>query len=124
MCITENERQYLLNEMKDLLDEYGYDYLDDALNRIVVTWAEKKETLIQAFKRHPNYIDGKFMIAFDCDYDRVVNNVASAEFGYYICDVARGMVDDLPEEVKQKMMEDKGLYLPNKLWRFFNNLQR
>ena len=124
MCITENERQYLLNEMKDLLDEYGYDYLDGALNRIISTWAEEKETLIQAFKRHPNYIDGKFMIAFDCDYDREVSKDESFYFGSYICNVAREMVNTLPEDVMQQTQRDLCICLPNKLWNFFSDLNR
>lgn len=71
--ITSEERSNIFAEMKYLLDEYDYDYSYDALNAIIDEWAIQKEPLIELFKKHPNYIEGKFMIAFDQDYEREID---------------------------------------------------
>ena len=84
MVITEMERKYLLDKMMDLLDEYDYRYETSALDTIIDTWAENKGVLIDAFKKHPNYIEGKFMIAFDSDFDREINIKASVNFSLYL----------------------------------------
>ena len=85
--ITVEERLYLHNKMIDLLDEYDYSYTDDAISDIIDKWANQKALFIEAFKKHPNYIDGQFMIAFDTDYEReidkvAINNFANWMYGY------------------------------------------
>lgn len=61
--ITDEERNMLLDNMKFLLDQYDYQYTDEALNKIIDTWATNKADLITAFKRHPNYLEGQ---VYDC----------------------------------------------------------
>ena len=70
--LTQSERNYLVDSMADLLADYDYEYTYDALYDIVDEWASQKEVLIEAFKKHPNYIEGKFMIAFDADFERTI----------------------------------------------------
>ena len=82
--ITTAERNYLLDNMKDLLDEYDYNYSTDALDEIIDTWADNKANLIEAFRRHPNYIEGKFMIAFDCDFERATDITEIRRFSSWI----------------------------------------
>ena len=82
--ITEQERKLILDEMKKLLDEYNYDYEVFALNEIIDEWDDQKSKLIDAFKKHPNYIEGKFLIAFDTNYDRNINIKAVNEFSEYL----------------------------------------
>lgn len=121
--INESERRILLNDMKGLLDEYGYNYTSDALNKIIDTWAREKAPLIKAFKAHPNYVEGKFMIVFDVDYDRTINKQASRNFAEWItgCNgAAHTMMDSLPEEIKEKKLSHQ--YLPNDLYVFFIHL--
>lgn len=101
MSITTEERKYLLDEMKKTLDKYGHYYETFALEKIIDTWAENKADLIEAFKKHPNYLEGKFMIAFDMDYDRQIERKFSRAFsGWLYTDVMRSMKDTLPTEVK------------------------
>ena len=71
--ITANEREVLLSEMKKLLGTYDYNYSTAVLNDIIDEWASQKAPLIELFKKHPNYIEGKFMIAFDQDYERKID---------------------------------------------------
>lgn len=78
--ITVEEKNYLQDKMIDLLEEYDYSYTEDAVWDIIDTWSQRKATLIEAFKQHPNYIDGKFMIAFDTDYEREIDKNALREF--------------------------------------------
>lgn len=78
--ITVEEKKYLQDKMIDLLEEYDYSYTEDAIWDIIDTWSQRKATLIEAFKQHPNYIDGKFMIAFDTDYEREIDRDALRNF--------------------------------------------
>ena len=71
--INDEERKVLLSDMKGLLDEYDYKYTDEALNKIIDTWATNKAELITAFKKHPNYLQGKFMIVFSHNFNRNVD---------------------------------------------------
>ena len=120
--ITKEERRYLFDEITKLLYEYDYDWSTEAINRIIDTWAVEKRGLIEAFKRHKNYIDGKFMIAFDRDYDRAVNKDASFDFSTYILKVAESMRDTMPDEIKERRIRDDTWCLPNGLWNFFEYL--
>ena len=102
MEITTQEREFLLKEMRKLLNEYDYTYDEYALNQIIDTWADQKAPLIEAFKKHPNYVDGKFLIAFDSDYSRDINKSAIQIFSYWLEDyVIKRMVDSLPEPINQ-----------------------
>ena len=117
--INENERRILLSEMEDLLDEYNYNYSSKALNKIIDEWATQKETLIKAFKTHPNYLEGKFMIAFDVDYERGIKPDASYTFSEWLFAYngpAHQMMDNLPKELAEQKRSDQ--YLPNELWEF------
>ena len=67
MIITENEHNIILNNMKSLLEEYDYEYTTAALNTIIDKWANQKQELIAAFKRHPNYHESEFCIAVSAD---------------------------------------------------------
>lgn len=98
--LTNDEREYLLNSMKSLLSKYEYTYTDDALNEIINEWAVQKATLIEAFKRHPNYVPGQFMIAFNKEFNRDIDLQASNNFSdwiYYNC--IRQMHNSIPKEI-------------------------
>ena len=124
MLITSEERTYLLDSIADLLEEYDYEYTYDALDKIIDKWAEEKGNLIQAFKNHPNYLEGKFMIAFDTDYERVVNKQASTSFANYLVAMCHNsdFIANLPQEINNQRMEEGNEYLPDRVWRFLRNL--
>lgn len=82
--LSQSERDYLLTSMQDLLDEYDYEYSDNALLDIIDEWELRKAGLIEAFKNHPNYLEGKFMIAFDADYERRIEINPSYDFKNWI----------------------------------------
>ena len=71
----------ILTNMVDLLEEYDYNYSTCALNKIIDTWHDRKRFLIEAFEEHPNYI-GEYMIAFDTNYEREIDQV-----------IVRGFID-------------------------------
>ena len=100
--ITEAERNYILEAMKALLDDYNYDYSIWALNGIIAEWASQKYTLIEAFKKHPNYIDGKCMIAFDTDYTREIDKTAVYNFSEFLRDPIINMRGTLPESIDNR----------------------
>lgn len=117
------EEKYLLEAMQKLLSEYDYNYTDKALREIIQTWAESKETLINAFKKHQNYIDGKFMIVFNHSYTRVMNTLQVYEFIKYIqWTVAEWCVrnNKLPDEIDNQRINDGLPKLPDKVWRLID----
>lgn len=116
-----SEKQTLLHNMVDLLCEYDYDYEYYALNAIIDEWDCQKAGLIEAFKKHPNYIEGKFMIAFDTDYERKVDAIVSYRFGQWI--INNAMYErkyQYPEIFKGEV--DYYFGLPYKVYAFFNYL--
>lgn len=118
MIINANERNYLLDSMMSLLDGYDYNYNESSLNRILDTWESEKEVLIQAFKTHPNYVEGQFMIAFDADYERTVDRRASDTFGYWIRNVAIPAArENFPESIKGRTRPFQ--VMPENLYDFF-----
>ncbi len=92
----------LLNNIKNLLDEYDYEYTTSALNKIINTWAENKAPLLEAFKNHPNYIPDQYCIAFSTNYNREVNVAASERFSSYLCGVIEWACDNVPVEHTRK----------------------
>ena len=122
MIITDSEREYILGGMRELLTEYGYAYTDNALKKIVTTWARQKETLIEAFKNHPNYLDGKFMIAFDQNYERPLDESGARAFWHWLEDKAITVLTDIPADVDEQRREDSCRYLPHDLWNFLENM--
>ena len=86
--LSTSERSYLLESMEGLLDEYDYNYSSSVLEDIIDEWVRQKGWLIEAFKKHPNYLEGKFMIAFDADYERKIDKKASRAFGHWVTDTA------------------------------------
>lgn len=116
--LTTSERNYLLNSMQELLVEYDYEYTTSALGDIIDEWARQKAGLIEAFKKHPNYLEGKFMIAFDADYERTINRTASREFSNWLrYDVMSKMKDSLPREMSENL--DPWEVLPLGVYNFF-----
>lgn len=104
--ITEEERYALLNDMEQLLSEYDYKFTGYALNKIIDTWATNKADLIKAFKRHPNYLEGKFMIVFSHDFERVTDRNALERFKSWLIDndVVKYVKENnfMPENMKKE----------------------
>ena len=119
--ITESERAYLLESMKTLLRQYDYMYKESALNKIINEWSEQKEGLINAFKNHPRYLAGKFMIAFESNYERPIDTRVSRDFGHWImsCSCQQEYFDKLPEEINAQRIDEGCRFLPSKLFNFF-----
>ena len=116
--INETERAMIMQEMENLLTEYDYEYDEYVLNQIIDRWAGQKEELITLFKNHPNYIEGKFLIAFDVDFDRQINPNVVQGFVNWLTDALEQMVDGLPEEINTQRIKDRCTFLPNKLYDF------
>jgi hypothetical protein len=77
--LSDEMRKELIEEMKGLLLEYDYHPTEEALNKILDEWCKNKGDLIRLFEKHPNY-NGKFQIAFDYDYARVIDYDAIYRF--------------------------------------------
>lgn len=122
--ITEDERKSLLKDMEHLLDEYDYDYTDETLNKIIDTWAENKADLITAFKKHPNYLEGKFMIAFNHDYARRVDARGIRAFRSWVLnrDNALAVREFMPEEMREYVI-DNGLFLPSEIFGLLRGME-
>ena len=123
--ITMEEREYLLANMEELLDEYDYKYDSDALNKIIDEWSRQKAGLIEAFKKHPNYMEGKFMIAFDADFERKIEIQPSHKFWLWLRDVAIPEAHKngyIPQEVRDNTTSWEFLpYSINDFLRYLHN---
>lgn len=114
--ITTEEREYLLSSMKRLLSEYDYEYTDDALNKIITEWANKKKCLIEAFKKHPNYIKGKFMIAVEREYVREANPKAIRDFMSWVHCAMDECRYSIPAHLIAQRERECCCWLPNDLF--------
>lgn len=116
--ITTTEREALTKQLTELLDKYDYEYTMEALDKIIDTWDDNKGHLIEAFKKHPNYVDGKFLIAFESDYDREIDREAIYSFVYWIKNTCMSMETkkNLPPEVLERTNNFQ--YLPNEMFDF------
>lgn len=121
--ITDEEREALLKNMRELLSEYDYNYTDKALNKIIDTWATNKADLILAFKKHPNYLKGKFMIAFSHNFNREIDLNALELFKRWLFDFDTCMAlrEFMPEEMRIEVI-DYGRKLPDAIYRFLCDL--
>ena len=124
MLITSEEKNYLVQSMMELLDEYDYEYTDDALSDIIDKWANSKASLIQAFRNHPNYLEGQFMIAFDTDYERVVDKNGSRNFSAYLTMICEKneFIANIPKEIDDQRIKDCCRCLPDKVYCFIDTL--
>ena len=116
--ISEDERKYLLDSMRTLLDEYDYQYSDTGLNRIIDVWSSNKAYLIAAFKKHPNYKEGKFLITFERSYERETDAEQLRKFQMWVSETIQNIV--LPEEVVAKRLGTENVPWP--LFGFLDNL--
>lgn len=120
--ITEEERYVLLNDMEQLLSEYDYKFTGYALNKIIDTWANNKRDLIAAFKKHPNYLEGKFMIVFSNDFNRKIDMRALCDFFNWVMYTAAEPVREfMPTEMKDYVSSHGGKY-PDNVFNMFYHL--
>lgn len=121
--ITDEERSVLLDNMKSLLNQYDYQCSDEALNKIINVWATNKTELISAFKKHPNYIPGKFMIVFDHDFSREVDKEEIIRFRKWLLsyDTAMAVREFMPEDMRNHVV-DYGMKLPSEIYSFICSL--
>lgn len=119
MIITQDERNYLLESMKALLSKYEYEHTDDALNKIIDEWSNQKKELINGFRKHPNYVEGKFLIAFPHQYVRASDRNAINNFSWWLENNALRS-PDIPREIYNRKGSCR--FLPADLWDFLTKL--
>jgi hypothetical protein len=111
--ITNEERKCLFDNITYLLDEYDYKYTYDAINTVIDEWALQKKSLIEAFKKHPNYVDGKFMIAFNRGFERSQNSLELESFAIYMECELNNRWDTIPQPLKDKYKDEESYVSPN-----------
>lgn len=85
------EREKLLKDMSNLLNKYGWKkHTPEALYKIIDKWYDQKFELIEMFKKHPKYVKGKYMIAFDETYERVTSLSPLQHFWSWVYDNSYG----------------------------------
>ena len=121
--INDEERKVLLEDMKGLLSEYDYQYTEEALNKIIDTWATNKAELITAIKKHPNYLQGKFMIVFSHNFDRTVDKTAINGFKKWLLnsETCFAVREFMTEEMRNEVI-DYGRKLPNDIFCFLTEM--
>lgn len=104
--ISMEAKENIMANIQHLLDEYDYEYTEDAINEIINRWAEQKADLINLLSKHPNYVDGQFLIAFNKDWNREINADGAFMFAQWIKDNIQTIQANLPESIKQKRAEE------------------
>ena len=104
--ISMKEKENIMANIQQLLEEYDYEYTEDAINKIINRWAEQKADLINLLSKHPNYVDGQFLIAFNTDWNREINGDGAFGFAKWILDNIDAVRENLPECIKQKRNEE------------------
>lgn len=121
--INDEERKVLLEDMKGLLSEYDYQYTEEALNKIIDTWAINKADLITAIKKHPNYLQGKFMIVFSHNFNRTVDKATINGFKKWLLnsETCFAVREFMTEEMRNEVI-DYGRKLPNGIFCFLTEI--
>lgn len=112
--VTDAEKEYLLKSKKKLYNEYDYTYNDYAIKDTLDVWAIQKAPLIQRFKKHPNYVEGQFMIVFSKDYEREINYEEIQDFFSWVNN--EYLYKDQPFQVKYTRDE-----MPSSMYEFLNS---
>ena len=113
MCkqiISMKAKENIMANIQNLLEEYDYEYTEDAINKIVDTWAEQKADLIALLSKHPNYVDGEFLIAFNKDWNREIDADGAYNFAKWIRINAKAIRELMPEQLKQQRELDFASY--------------
>lgn len=98
--ITEKERESLVASLESLLQKYNYKYTVEALNKVIDEWDRQKGWLIEAFKKHPGYVEGQFMIVVDDEYRREVDVNGCRKFTQWWASYPYYDTDLVKEEVR------------------------
>ena len=84
----------IVKDFKQALDDhnYGGEYSEDAIYDIVETSLERKNDLIELFRKHPNWDEDQLCIHFDRDIDRKTDSGAVSTFYRWLLNAAYGQV--------------------------------
>lgn len=110
--ISMEAKENIMANIQQLLEEYDYEYTEEAINKIINRWAEQKADLINLLSKHPNYVDGEFLIAFNTDWNREINGDGAFTFATWILDNIDTVRENLPNNIKEqheKEFADSGL---------------
>ena len=104
MELTAEVKAGLIDEILELHHDFGYDSTTYGVEKIVDTWWENKgRYMTQLFGNHPNYVPGKFQIAFDSDYNREIDSIAVNNFLEWIRDRVLDTFDTYTEREAERM---------------------
>ena len=120
--IKENERNYLMEKFEELMETYDYESTSYGIGAVLDEWAARKEKFIDAFRSHPNYVDGQFMIVFPIGYVREIDRNASYRFYSWLVDNCFHRSELHPQEIRDRTSQ--GNWLPQPIFDFFFHLER
>lgn len=84
IVLTPEQKQQLVDEMRDLLDEYDYNYSDSAIDKIIDEWFKAKEPIIRILSKHPNWNPDKFQVQFNHTFNRILDKKGRLSFFAWI----------------------------------------
>ena len=100
--ISMEAKKNIMAHMENLLDEYDYEYTEPAINKIVNKWASQKADLINLLRKHPNYVEDEFLIAFNKDWNREIDPEGAEQFAKWLIDNADAIRANLPSKLIQQ----------------------
>ena len=121
---TTNEISKVAIKVENLLDNYDYHWSHHAVDKVIDTWRENKGWIIDAFKKHPDYVEGEFLNAKTENYDREIDKEASREFSRWLLDfnVLAELPKHLPAEIEEQRVRERCSWMPDNLYWFLDRL--
>lgn len=131
--VTYEEKRDLAREIESLFSYNDYGYSRSAIDKILNKWIVSNPHFITAFKSHPDYVPGKFMIVKSADFDRKIDKQESYNFSAWLkAEVMVKGKETLPSEIieminaEEESMRTCGwevdVSLPNGLMNFLGYL--
>lgn len=81
---TEEEIKYLKDASLRVLNRFDYSPTENGIDIILNEWLHNKGWLINLFKKHPQYVDGKFYIKIEAELKRPIDKKGIRDFADWV----------------------------------------
>jgi len=78
--LSDEAKASLIGQIQDLLTEYDHENTERGVRTIVDEWWRNNQWIDAMLRKHPNYVEGKFYVAFSKDYTRATDPEVVSEF--------------------------------------------
>ncbi len=102
-------KEKIIGLFEEVLNDHGYEYEDNAVRKIVEESLNRKEHLIEMFRKHPKWDEDELCIHFDHDMERKTNMNAIDAFLYWLSREVDNQITKPAVEAEVKKQLDSGV---------------